>query len=204
MKEKPLRILDFDSEFRPIGFYGGDFVTKQPTVISWQFIRERSGVECYYIGASDRMSKMYEEEGEMLWAFKAAYDMADIVTAHYVRGFDLRNINGALLRMGIPTLGPKLTLCTKDDLVAVSGMSKSMENLSAMFDLRHQKKHMNTADWFEANTLQPEGIARAIDRCTSDVKEHIELFEYERDIEALGAPRLWDPGTTGKRSKYHA
>ena len=32
------RILDFDVECRPIAWYGGDWVTKQPTAIAWKFL----------------------------------------------------------------------------------------------------------------------------------------------------------------------
>lgn len=38
------RILDFDVECRPIAWYGGDWVTKQPTAIAWKFVGERGPV----------------------------------------------------------------------------------------------------------------------------------------------------------------
>jgi hypothetical protein len=98
-------------------------------------------------------------------------------------------------------LDRKLSFCTKDDLVPVSGMSKSMENLSAMFETNHQKFPMNTALWEKANMLLPEGIELTKKRVTRDVIEHVELFETLRDAGALGPPKMWGPTTQSTR--YH-
>jgi len=200
---RKLRILDIDSEARPIAWYGGLFVTKQPTGIGWKWIGERGKVEVRLVGLSDRSSKVFDEERAMLTEFAEQYEQADIVTAHYLRGYDLRTLNAAYLRLGLPLLGPKMSICTKDDLVALSGISKSMENLSAMFELKHQKLHMTTTDWFYANTLQPDGIERTRNRLLADVTEHIELFETLRDAGALKAPRMWQPEGGGGQM-YHA
>jgi len=90
-----LRVLDFDVECRPLAFYG-DFVTKQPTAIAWSYIGEHKGITVKAIGESDRSSKVPQEEREMLEAFIEAYNAADLVTGHFIRGFDLPLLNGAL------------------------------------------------------------------------------------------------------------
>lgn len=198
------RILDFDVETRPIAWYGGDFVTKQPTAIAWKFIGERKALEVAVIGESDRSSKVLDEELEMLSRFLEAYREADILTGHYLRGFDMPVLQGALIRLGMGTLEQKLTQDTKLDFAKASGLSKSMENLGAMYELKHPKVPMDTAAWAAANMLLPEGIAKTRKRVVGDVREHIELRERMLEQGVLGTPRLWVPGSSGKNGGYHA
>lgn len=188
-----LKILDFDIECRPIAWYGGDFVTKQPTAIGWKFIGSRRRPTVAAIGESDRSSLVLEEERSMIEAFREAFNEADIVTGHYIRGFDLPTLNGACMRLELPLFGQKLTEDTKLDLVRASGLSKSMENLSAMFEARHQKFPMNTAMWAKGNMLLPEGIELTKKRVVYDVREHIELREKLIDAGLLRPPRMWRP-----------
>lgn len=197
------RILDFDVECRPLAWYGGDFVTKQPTAIAWKFIGERPALRVAVIGESDRSSLVLEEEAEMLEAFREAYDQSDIVTGHYIRGFDLTVLNGAFLRLGLPLLDQKLSQDTKLDLAKASGLSKSMENLGAMYELKHPKIPMDTAAWAAANMLLPEGIARTRKRVVGDVREHIELRDKMLAHGVLGPPQLWTH-TSGGKGSYHA
>jgi len=187
------RILDFDIEVRPMAFYGGDFTTGQPTAIAWKFIGEFSGVECRLIGESFDTRRVFDEEIAMLEAFRAAYDQADIVTGHYVRGFDLPTLNGRMMRHGLPLLGTKLVQDTKGDLGRATKMSKSQENLGAMFELKHPKVPMNTTLWEVGNALVPEGIEATRRRVIGDVEQHIELRATMLRRGYLGAPRAWSP-----------
>ena len=156
-KGRDLKILDFDCECRPIAWYGGDFVTKQPTAIAWSVVGS-GDVTVRAIGESYDARNVLDEEAAMLYDFCRAYDDADVVTGHYIRGFDLPLLNGALIRLGMPGLGSKLAQDTKTDLVKAGGLSKSQENLGAMFELQHPKVSMNTSKWMAANLLLPEGI----------------------------------------------
>lgn len=189
-----VRILDFDCECRPIAWYGGDWVTKQPTAIAWKFVGERGGIEVAVIGESYDTRQVLGEEAEMLERFVAAYDAADIVTGHYIRGFDLPLLNGALMRLGLPLLGTKLTQDTKGDLVRGQGLSKSQENLGAMFELRHPKVPMTTALWAEANMLLPEGIEATRRRVVGDVRQHVELRATMLDRGLLAPASPWSAG----------
>lgn len=193
-RKRRQRILDFDCECRPIAWYGGDWVTKQPTAIAWKFIGERGGVEVALIGESDRSSRVLDEERAMLAAFVEAYDAADIVTGHYIRGFDLPLVNGALMRLGMPTLGPKDTHDTKGDLIKGQGISKSQENLGAMYELRHPKVGMNTGLWAAGNMLLPEGIKATRKRVVGDVRQHIALREAMLERGHLGPVQSWSGG----------
>jgi DNA polymerase elongation subunit (family B) len=196
-------VLDFDCECRPLAWYGGDQVTKQITAIAWRFIGEFDvGTEVAYIGRSDRSSRVIDEEIEMLEAFREVYEDADVVTGHYIRGFDLPLLQGSMMRLGLPLLGPKLAQDTKNDLVAAQGISKSQENLGAMYELEHPKIGMNTSLWAKGNMLLPEGIEATVKRVMGDVDQHIELRREMLYHGHLGAPRLYtghdgtEPGYT--------
>lgn len=188
------RILDFDCECRPIAWYGGDWVTKQPTAIAWKFIGESGPVEVAVIGESFDPRNVLDEEAAMLERFRTAYDAADIVTGHFIRGFDLPLLNGALMRLGLPLLAKKLAHDTKGDLVRGQGISKSQENLGAMYELKHPKVGMNTALWMAGNLLLPHGIEATKRRVLGDVKQHIELRAKMLERGHLLPPSPWSPG----------
>lgn len=196
-----VRILDFDCECRPIAWYGGDWVTKQPTAIAWTFVGERGPVEVAVIGESFDTRRVLDEERAMLERFREAYDAADIVTGHFIRGFDLPLLNGALMRLGLPLLGSKLTHDTKLDLVKGQGISKSQENLGAMYELRHPKVPMNTASWMAGNLLLPHGIEATKKRVVGDVRQHVELRAIMLERGHLGAPVAWSSGA-GSTEQY--
>lgn len=181
---KALRILDFDSEARPLSWYGGDFVTKELTAIAGQFIGEKR-IYCWALGEVDEI--------EMLQSFRELYDAADMVTGHFIRGYDLPVINGAMLEYGLPPLGQKLSHDTKLDLLKFSGLSKSQENLGAMLGLEHPKVQMDQAKWREANRLTKKGIALTKKRVKGDVVQHIELRTTLIQRGMLGSPKVWTP-----------
>jgi len=206
---KPLKILDFDIECRPLSWYGGDFVTREITAIAWKFIGERYAVRCLALGETpslftdDGRYDIREDLRSIIANFREAFDRADAVTGHFIRGFDLPVLNTACLELGLPLLGEKLTHDTKNDLVKLSGLSKSQENLGATLGLVHEKVGMDQDAWREANRLTPEGIAKTKKRVTGDVLQHIELRQRLLDQGLLGPMKLWTPHASGA-AKYHA
>jgi DNA polymerase elongation subunit (family B) len=176
-----------------MAFYGGDFVTKQITAIAWKYVGERGRTEWRLIGESFDTRRVMDEEVALLEDFREAYDAADIVTGHYIRGFDLPVVNARMMRHGLPRLGTKLAQCTKGDFAKGHGLSKSQENLGAMFEMRHPKVGMNTTKWEVANALMPEGLEATRKRVVGDVLQHIELRQTMLDLGYLGAPRPWSP-----------
>lgn len=187
-------ILDFDVECRPLSWYGGDWVTKEITAIAWAWVspsnpaKVSGRVECRLLGEVDLFDLVAE--------FQAVYAAADIVTGHYIRGFDLPLVNGACLELGLAPLGPTMAQDTKGDLVRFSGLSKSQENLGAMLGLRHPKVGMNQETWRAANRLTPEGIEGTRKRVVGDVKQHVEMRAALLDRGMLGPPRPWSAGVT--------
>jgi DNA polymerase elongation subunit (family B) len=197
---RELRVLDFDCECRPLAWYGGDFVTKQPTAIAWKFIGERGRIQSAVIGESGLAANVEDEEAIMLESFREAFDAADVVTGHFIRGFDLPLLNGALIRLGLPLLSPKLSQDTKSDFKRRHGISMSQENLGAMFELEHPKVQMDTTLWGRGNMLLPEYIETVRKRAVGDVKQHIALRQRMLELGVLGPPSRWSPTPSGRGS----
>lgn len=187
---RPLRILDFDLECRPLSWYGGDWVTKEITAIGAQWVGTRRGY-CWLLGKDDPVA--------MLEGFRQLYDEADLVTGHYISGFDLPVLNGAMLEHGLEPLPEKLTCDTKRDLISFSGLSKSQENLGALLGLSHPKVQMDQAKWREANRLTDKGLALTRKRVMGDVRQHVELRERLLAQGLLAPPKVWRPGTRAAR-----
>lgn len=186
--------LDFDIEARPLSWYGGDYVTREITAIAARWIDQpKKNTAVWLLGVDDPI--------DMLEGFRHLYDLADIVTGHYIRGFDLPNLNAAYFEYGLPGLGDKYTVDTKLDLVKRQGMSSSQENLAAMLGLDAPKIQMDQAKWRSANRLEPEGIALTRERAVGDVHQHIEMLAALRERKMLTAGKVWTARPQGN-SKY--
>lgn len=181
---KPLRVLDFDIENRPLSYLGMDFTTGEVTAIAagWE---GQDKVWVRLLGQDPVM--------EMLQGFVDLYDQADIVTGHYIRGHDLPVLNGALLEVGLPPLKQKLVSDTKKDLIQSRYLSMSQESLSGMYDLPFPKEHMSQPQWREANRLTPKGLKETRRRVAGDVRQHKALRRKLIEAGALGPPRMWRP-----------
>jgi len=187
VRSRPLRVLDFDIENRPLSYLGSDFTTAEVTAIAWAWTDQPNDVTVYLLGE--------HELPAILARFVAAYQQADLITGHYITGHDLPMINGALMECRLPTLPDKCVQDTKTHLVRSKGLSLSQESLGAMFRLDHEKVQMNQSKWRAANRLTPEGLAEVRKRVTGDVQQHIAL---RRELLALGylaAPTLWKSGS---------
>ena len=180
---RPMRVLDFDCEARPLHWISGDYVSKELTAIAWAWVDKPEVVTCYLLGESEPV--------EMLQAFAAVYAQADMVTGHFIRGYDLPLVNGAMTEYQLPILGDKLTHDTKLDLVKRSGLSGSQENLGAMLCLAHPKVKMNQSRWRDANRLTPSGFKAVRERVIGDVQQHIEMRQRLLELGYLGSPKVW-------------
>ena len=181
-----MRVLDFDVEARPLHWISGDFVSKEITAMAWAWTDTPDDVTCYLLGETEPV--------DMLQAFLVAYQQADMVTGHFIRGYDLPMVNGSLTEYGLPVLGNKLTQDTKIDLVRRQGLSSSQKNLGAMLNLQHPKVDMDQSKWRDANRLTPEGRQLARQRVIGDVQQHIEMRSKLLALGYLGAPVLWKGG----------
>jgi hypothetical protein len=187
IRQRPLRVLDFDIENRPLSYLGSDYTTGEVTAIAWAWCDTPADVTVYLLGETDLRT--------ILLAFCAVYEQADMVTGHYITGHDLPMLNGALMEEQLPALGDKLVQDTKVDLIRAKGISRSQESLGAMLQLEQPKVQMNQSKWRAANRLTPDGLALVRERVTGDVKQHMAM---RRELDTLGylsPPRLWKSGT---------
>jgi hypothetical protein len=182
-----MRVLDFDVEARPLHWIAGDYVSKEITAIAWCWVDQPTEVSCYLLGETDPL--------DFLQRFYRAYRQADLVTGHYIRGYDLPMIIGALMELHLPLLPDKYTQDTKLELPRQAGLSMSQESLGTMLRLEHQKVQMNQGKWRAANRLEPEGLAEVRKRVVGDVQQHIELRRELLELGYLGPPKLWQCGT---------
>lgn len=187
-----MRVLDFDCEARPLHWIGGDFVSKEITALAWAWTDDPEHVTCYLLGEADPVV--------MLEAFRAAYDRADMVTGHYIRGFDLPLVNGAMTEYQLRPLGPKLSQDTKIDLIRRHGLSGSQESIGSMLDLARPKIGMNQKKWRDANRLTKTGRALARERVCGDVRQHIEMRARLLELGYLSNPKLWKSGSARAES----
>lgn len=181
-----LRILDFDTESRPLNYVGPDFTYGEITAIAAGWADEED-VDVWVLTKDDRSrARMYR-------AFKKLYDAADMVTGHFIRSHDLRRINGGLIELGLEPLGQKLTCDTKNDLVKFTDVGKSQEDLAGLFGVEAPKVGMNKLKWRAANRLSKAGLELTKLRCVGDVIQHkaLRLALLERDL--LSAPKTWRP-----------
>lgn len=194
IKARPLRVLDFDCEARPLHWISGDFVSKEITAIAWKWIGDASKPVAMLLGEVDPR--------EMLRAFVEQYTQADLVVGHYIRGYDLPMVSGALTEYQMAPLGKKMTQDTKIDLLRRQGLSSSQENLGAMLGLKNPKVKMDQASWRAANRLQPEGLKAVRERVIGDVLQHIELRQRLLELGYLGPPKLWDSNSAEPLATY--
>jgi DNA polymerase elongation subunit (family B) len=167
VKVRDLRVLDFDSECRPL-HYSEWRDESQITAIAWGWTDEK---RVHHAVLEQDLSN----ERDMLAAFIKAYREADVVTGHYIVRHDLPLINDHCMRFGWGLLEPKRAQDTKTLLPRVKGLGLSQENLATLYKLDRKKHHMNGRKWAGSNTLTPEGREEAFKRVVSDVEQHKQL-----------------------------
>lgn len=181
----PLRVLDFDSECRPLHY--SEFRREdQITGIAWSWIGEEH-VECRVL------EQDLANEDAMLDDFLEAFNAADMVTGHYLTRHDLPLVNDHCLRAGRPLLKEILVQDTVTQFTKIKGLGKSQENLATAFGLSDEKHRMCGHSWRVANTLTKEGQGGTRTRVVSDVRQHKSLRLKLLELGALKSPRVWKP-----------
>jgi len=183
---RPTRILDFDIERRPLNYLGDDFTYGDITAIAAGWAGEDE-VEVFL------QTKRDSSRRTMLKRFAELYAQADLVTGHYIRAFDLPVINGAMLELDLPGLGPKLSCDTKLDLVKRQGVGVSQQNLAELLGIEAPKVGMSQVKWREANRLTKAGLDLTRVRCVGDVVQHKQLRLALLERGWLKAPKVWRP-----------
>ncbi len=181
----PLRILDFDTECRPMHYS------------EWRAESQLTGIAWSWYGSDDieviTLQQNLRNERSMLAKFLKAFAQADIVTGHYIRKHDLPLIVEHCVHAGLDLPGQVLTSDTKSDLVSMRGLGQSQENLASTFGLDAGKRHMNGASWRVANTLSPAGREGTRLRVVDDVIQHKQLRPALIERGLLKPPKSWHP-----------
>jgi hypothetical protein len=191
-----------------MAWYAGDMVTKEITAIAWRFVDEAERkTRVWLLEPSETWKQHVKKREEGLKRLLEDYNAADMVTGHYVRGFDLPLLNAACFRLGLPILPQKLTEDTKSDLVKMGGLSKAQQNLAAVLDAKkglshHLKEQMDTHLWEVANSLVAEGRKEARRRVIGDVNQHVGFRNDLIESGALCRPRVWYPTANGASARY--
>ena len=201
---REMRVLDFDIENRPLHYWYGDATTAEITAIAWAWYGDdsRKGRPDVRVRLLHRPPRHWYSAQKMLKEFVAAYDEADMVTGHFIRGHDLPIINSALMELGLPTLGPKLTSDTKLDLVKRGRLSVSQKNLAQMLGVQAPKVDMPQTNWRDANRLTDAGLALTEARVVGDILQHMQLRVTLLGLHLLSDPKVWVPGQTTHDTTY--
>lgn len=178
-----IRVLTVDIENRPLAYLGQDYTTGEITAICACFHSDRKSLRVWLLGRDDPKA--------MLEGFRKMYNAADLVTGHFIRGYDLPVINGAMVEYGLPSLADKFTCDTKIDLVKHKYLSASQENLCQALGVAASKFHMTNARWREANRLTKAGLVLTEKRVVADVIQHMALYRKLVQLGHLGRPREW-------------
>lgn len=182
--KKKIKILDFDIENRPLSYWIADGKpTAEITAISSCWIDDPTSMETHLLG--------YDTLQDILNAFVSRYNEADMVVGHFIRKHDLPMINGALLELGMPQLGPKLTTDTRLDMRVKGDIPATQEYLSELFELPLPKIHMSQVAWRESNRLTDKGLALTKTRSVGDVYQNILLYKYMVKHNFLKGPKVW-------------
>ena len=181
---KPMRVLNFDTECRPM-HYSEFRPESQITAYAWSWIGEKH-VE------SRVLNQNLSNEKKILAEFLSAVREADMVVGHYIRRHDLPLINDHAVRFGLEPIRAILVQDTKSDLIKAKGMGLSQENLSLEFGLTAEKHGMAGALWRRANSLAKGGREEALKRVVSDVVQNKELYEELKRRGMLKPASIWN------------
>jgi hypothetical protein len=197
MKSPSGDVLIFDMEARPTAWFGGDFVGRAMTAFACCTLSDPRPYSVV-LTRKDRSTYKMAAELESLIADAA------LSVGHYVRGFDFPLLAAELERNNLPSLGRTLALDTKMDRKQSMGISESLENLAARYDLTVQKMGMHEPWWEEFNLWQtPRSVELVRSRVESDILATRELYIAMEKAGRLKKPKAWDPETS-KLPRYRA
>jgi hypothetical protein len=191
LKTRDLRILDFDTECRPL-HYSEWRDESQITAYAWSWVGQKT-VHRELLSHRDDEEELWELERVMLERFMADFERADIVTGHYILRHDLPLLTDHCMRLGVALPDTKLVNDTKMALPRVKGLGLSQDNLANLLGIDEKKHHMSGRQWAEANVLTRQGIRLAETRVVRDVIQHKAIREEMLELGWMGSPVRWKP-----------
>lgn len=193
---RPLRIIDFDFESKPLWFWY-DKPTAVITSVSWMEVvggkPNHDSLETHVADLSSRDTYINFIEG-----IAGILQGADLLTGHNIDRFDLPLLQAQLMRHGRKGLPPLLTQDTMR-LPKKRDMSVSQESLINYAALKAvcpigmpiYKHHLSIPEWEDAALGWNNDLL--IERPLSDVHGHVHLREVLIEKGYLAPARMWKP-----------
>jgi hypothetical protein len=193
--KKPQTTLCWDCENRPLAYWYDGMTTAEITAIGWKWGHENEVHSMLlrndgYFELDD--GKRLPDEAAYLY-FVEVLTSADLNFGHNIRRHDIPMLNAGLLRRQLPPLPAMLTCDTLVDYPKRSGMSRSLENLAAMYELEGEKYSMSQPAWEKANRLSDDGMELARKRVVADVLLQERLRNKLLELRILKPARTWNP-----------
>lgn len=167
----PKRSLCFDLENRPLAYWYDGQTTSEITAFGWKWA-DGDTVETMVL----LPDQTYVCDNGTRYPYQRAHELfgsllaeAGVVYGHNIRKHDLPMLEAWRLRLRLPSLPRLLTSDTCRDIPKRNGVSVSLENLAAMYELPMPKHRMTQPAWEKANQLVPDGIGEARERVVGDV-----------------------------------
>ena len=187
--------LCFDLENRPLAYWYDGQTTAEITAFGWKWTHEdevhslllrNDGFFQHSTGA-----RLTDTQAYLL--FYSALTSSGVVYGHNIRRHDLPMFQAGLLRRQLPILPELKTSDTLTDYPKRSGMSRSLENLAAMYELEGEKYNMSQPAWEKANRLSDDGMELARKRVVADVLLQERLRDKLLELTILRPSRVWRP-----------
>jgi hypothetical protein len=190
-------VLFYDLECRPTAWIGGDFTGRSATAFACCTLEDP---QVYSVVLTRKMTSV----APIIRPIVAEIRKARLSVGHYVRGFDFPLLMADLERIGDPPLGRTLVLDTKIDRLQGIGLSESLGNLAARYEIEHQKEPVTEPMWEEHNLWQtPRSVDWVRERVEGDVLANRELYLAMEAAGRLKTPKAWDPSNS-KMPRYRA
>jgi len=188
ISKKKLKILHLDCEALSAGYPTGTYnkVPQKMTAIAWSWGGD-DNIEVISCGKKG----IFDEEirAKMIKKFLPILEEANILSGHYLRGFDMPLFVEECHRLNLPMPSAKLVLDTMDLPKGV--MKKGLDNLAIIYELPAEKMEMNWAQWYKAygNPTWDE----IEQRVASDVllQKYVLFEQQKRKIQK--PPKKWSP-----------
>jgi len=179
---EPRRVWAFDLEARPGPWGGGDFTFRSMLSIAAGF----EGKSVAYLAPG---FLKYELERLIL----PLRESNVLVVGHNAVRYDLPMLNGTLVKLGRPPLGPLLVSDTYAHLVKSDyAYSKSLGNMAERFGIQ-AKGSMSEYAWERAYEGDPEYLEKLKRYNIGDVQVTLELRRVLLERGILKPARVWKP-----------
>jgi hypothetical protein len=166
------RVVDFDCENGPGFFWWDGKTTSILHTVSAAYVDSPDDVYTW----TTRWHRTRGLVVEDLTRFRKMVESAGAVTGHNIIRHDIPLLNSHYDRMDQPRIEWPHVIDTMNLIRNGMGMSRSQENLLAMYELKREKMSVPLAIWEKAWRGSVKESRVVVERCETDVLGHIELY----------------------------